>query len=151
MRALILAAFVLPLTTLAAPAGAQISGREVVSTEMADAQIPWFERHGAAVLKVEPLDVIERTGKIEFSVLRGATVTLRPSLGMTAEWLQYTLNEHFVSMAERRSAMPACPLALAGTHARVRSLGSAFAVDIEGDSKASGEEILRRALALTFR
>lgn len=151
MRALLLAAFVLPLTVLAAPADAQTSRPQLASTEVADAQIPWFARHREEVLKVEPLHVIERTGKIEFSVLRGATVTLRPSVGMTPEWLQYTLNAHFESMAERPSAMPSCPLALAKTHARVRSLGSAFAIDIEGDSKASGEEILRRALALVPR
>jgi hypothetical protein len=130
---------------IAAALLAAVLGLSVAPSAASAAEAPWFEQHRALVERVEPFYVTERSGKLEHKRLRGAVIHLRPQPGVTAEWLQRSVDDHFRAM---NSPMPGCPLAVPTTKAVVRSTGSGFQVTVAGDSKEAGEEILRRARTL---
>jgi len=83
--------------------------------------------------------------------LQGARVVLRPSAGLTAEWLQLLANCDRAMGAEAApsSASPACPFELAQSSTTVRSTGDGFALDVVSDDPRVASEILERARSLT--
>lgn len=95
----------------------------------------------------------ERQGKSGHK-LRGAVIEFRAVPGLTAEWLQRSLECHLARSAVlgyARPEMPFCPLALKGVSARVRSGGDRFLVEVEAGDAAVAEEIWKRASALAAR
>lgn len=83
--------------------------------------------------------------------LRGAIVTFRAVPGLTAEWLQRTINCHLArnaAMGYDASDMPYCPLMLKGVSATVTSTGDGLAVSVSSKDATVAAEILRRAQAL---
>jgi hypothetical protein len=84
----------------------------------------------------------------------GARVTFRAVPGLTAEWLQRTINCHIARAAvlgHDDPEMAYCPLTLKGIHATVTSTGDGFAVDVRSDDDATVKEIQRRVNGLAAR
>ena len=82
----------------------------------------------------------------------GAEVLFAALPGMTAEWLQRVVDCHLARNAVLGNAeqtMSYCPLAVPHVKAKVRSLGSGFAVDITSEDERSIKEVIARAEALT--
>jgi hypothetical protein len=117
----------------------------------ADRDTSPFERR-ASVIGVEDLRAHPASVKAtQVSTLEGASITLRPEPGMTKEYLQRLVTCHVARNASMNFSMPemaSCPLSVKGASATVESAGSAFRVDIKGDSKDSAEAIVGRARAL---
>lgn len=92
----------------------------------------------------------ERQGRYGHK-LRGAVIEFRAVPGLTAEWLQRSMNCHQARSAVLgydQPEMAFCPLALKGVTARVRSGGDRFLVEVESSDSAVAEEVWRRAQAL---
>ena len=82
------------------------------------------------------------------SRLAGAVVTFRAVPGLTAEWLQRSIDCHLArnaSLGHVVPEMPNCPLVPRGVSARVRSTGTGFAVEVRSDDPDTAREILARA------
>jgi hypothetical protein len=112
-----------------------------------------FERV-ADIANVEPLVEQVGTPKLPRTETVGAIVTFRAVPGLTAEWLQRIVDCHLARNAALGHVvpeMPNCPLVPRGVHARVRSVGNGFAVEIRGDDAASVREIRARAERLIRR
>jgi hypothetical protein len=112
---------------------------------------PAPSHHGSCVLaehrvtKVTPLRVMERSGRGASERLVGAQVFVQAEPGLTAEWLQLSIQRHITQM---NSAMPNCPLDAKDVRVSVNSAGPGFAVQIAGKDAAQAKEILRRAQSL---
>jgi len=85
--------------------------------------------------------------------LQGARIVLRPTAGMTAEWLQAIANcdRTMGGDGASSSASPTCPFELDGASTTVRSTGDGFAVDVVSDDPQVAGEILTRAQSLNGR
>lgn len=97
------------------------------------------------VVKVAALHVTERYGRGSSERLAGAEIFVQAEPGLTAEWLQLTIQRHIAQMA---GGMANCPLDAKDVHVRVSSAGDGFAVQITGKSANQAKEILRRAQLL---
>lgn len=75
----------------------------------------------------------------------GARVFVQAEPGLTAEWLQLSLQRHLAGMS---GSMADCPLDAKDIQVKVVSAGAGFSVQITGKSAAQGQEILRRAQLL---
>jgi hypothetical protein len=98
------------------------------------------------ITKVAPLHVTERYGRGTSERLVGAEVFVRAEPGLTAEWLELTLQRHMAQMAG--SGMKNCALDAKDVRVSVQSAGAGFAVKITGKDAAQAKEILRRAKLL---
>ncbi|HEX2671001.1 MAG TPA: hypothetical protein VHM25_09015 [Polyangiaceae bacterium] len=97
------------------------------------------------VTQVQPLHVSERYGRGTVERLAGARVFVQAEPGLTAEWLQLSLQRHLAGM---NGAMANCALDAKDVQVKVVSAGPGFSVQITGKSAAQGQEILRRAQLL---
>jgi hypothetical protein len=79
----------------------------------------------------------------------GVRIVLRPSVGVTAEWLQLAANCDQALGAEPEATHPTCPFELAGTTTHVSSLGDSFALDVVASDPTMVRELLHRSQALT--
>lgn len=114
-----------------------------------DRAISPFERT-ADLASVEPLwpPGTNAATKLPDERALGAVVTFRAVPGMTAEWLQRTVDCHLARNAALGHDLPEmenCPLVPKGVQARVISAGEAFAVQIEAQDPATAREVLERA------
>jgi len=98
------------------------------------------------VTKVQALNVTERYGRGTVQRLGGALVFVQAAPGLTAEWLQLTIQRHMAEMGG--AGMANCPLAAKDVRVTVESAGTGFAVKITGKDAAQGKEILRLAQLL---
>ena len=108
--------------------------------------------HRGDILGVSPLEAKPK-GSGHQRQVAGATVMFRPVPGLTRAELQHVVDCHLARNATigyqtGSTEMAGCLLTQPGTHASVRALESGFAVDVTGDSAATGEEIWRRAQLL---
>src|SRR4051812_39762895 len=94
------------------------------------------------VTNVQPLRIIERYGRGSSERLAGAQVLVQAEPGLTAEWLQLTIQRHIAQMSA--SKMANCPLDAKDVRVTVQSAGPGFAVQITGKNAAQAKEILRR-------
>jgi hypothetical protein len=124
-----------------------------VGISPADRDLSPFERV-ADIVSVEPLTEEVGTAKIKRTETVGAVVTFRAVPGLTAEWLQRIIDCHVARNAALGHVvpeMPNCPLVPRGVHARVRSVGNGFAVEIRGDNEVAVNEIRARSQRLNPR
>jgi hypothetical protein len=109
--------------------------------------------HPADIESVTPLVVHRGGGKAGYSTrIEGAVVRLRAVPGLTAEWLQRSIECHLArnaSLGHDVPEMPDCPLVPNGAEATVISTGTGFAVTIRSPQEVEAEEILARARRLT--
>ena len=70
----------------------------------------------------------------------------RATAGLTAEWLQLSIQRHMVQMGS--SGMKNCALDAKDVRVSVKSTGSGFAIEITGKDASQAQEILRRAKLL---
>lgn len=129
--ALLSVAAALPSFAIAAPASAPTS--ECVLS-------------GHRVTGVQPLRVATRYGRGVSERLLGATVFIQAEPGLTAEWLQLTIQRHMTQMGA--AGMANCVLDAKDVRVNVASAGAGFAVQITGKDSAQAKEILRRAQLL---
>lgn len=97
------------------------------------------------VTKVQALHVTERYGRGSSERLVGAQVFVRAEPGLTAEWLQLSIQRH---MARMGSGMKDCALDAKDVRVSVESAGPGFAVKMTGKNTTQAKEILRRAQLL---
>jgi hypothetical protein len=95
------------------------------------------------VTAVTPYQVVERQGRGSSTRLAGAQVFVQAEPGLTAEWLQLTIERHLAQMQDKQ--MGDCALDLAGVRVQVDSAGPGFAVKILAKSPSQAKEVLRRA------
>jgi hypothetical protein len=98
------------------------------------------------VTKVQPLRVIERYGRGSSERLVGAQVFVQAEPGLTAEWLQLSIQRHMARMSG--SGMKDCAFDAKDVRVSVESAGAGFAVKIMGKDATQAKEILRRAQLL---
>lgn len=98
------------------------------------------------VTKVQPLHVTERYGRGSSEKLVGAQVFVQAEPGLTAEWLQLTVERHIAQMGT--TGMKGCALEAKEVRVTVESAGAGFAVKIVGKDVTQAKEILRRAQLL---
>lgn len=98
------------------------------------------------ITSVQPLRVTERYGRGVSERLVGAKVFVQAEPGLTAEWLQLTVQRHMAQMGA--SGMANCALDTNDVRVSVQSAGAGFAVNITGKDAAQAKEILRRAQLL---
>lgn len=79
----------------------------------------------------------------------GVRIVLRPSVGITTEWLQLAANCDHALGPEPELAT--CPFELAGATTTVSSLGDSFALDVVASEPAVVRELLQRGQALNPR
>lgn len=111
-------------------------------------------QHTAEIARVDPLVVEDTTSKVPRRNVVGAIVTFRAVPGMSAEYLQRTVDCHLARNAALGHVipeMPDCPLVPRGAHARVVSAGDGLAVEIRGDDAEAVREIRARAERLVQR
>jgi hypothetical protein len=106
--------------------------------------------HRDSIVGVAPYSVTSTDGKHTTTKLEGAVVRVRPSLGVTREWLQQAVNAH-VSRMGQVGPMGDCPLSVSGASATVSSTGDGFAITISSPKNETAQEILRRASGLVGR
>lgn len=96
---------------------------------------------------------VERQGRYGEKT-KGAVVEFRAVPGLTAEWLQHSVNCHIARSAVlgyETPEMSFCPLALKGVTAHVRSGGDRFLVEIEAKDASVADEVWRRSAALVTK
>jgi hypothetical protein len=98
------------------------------------------------VTKVQALHVTERHGRGSSERLVGAQVFVQAEPGLTAEWLQLSIQRHMAQMGA--SGMKHCSLDGKDVRVSVESAGAGFAVKITGKDATQAKEILRRARLL---
>lgn len=136
---------------VAAQALRDAESRACVGVPNADRDESPFD-HREDVESVEPLYVGTSGGKTSSKRLVGATVAFRAVPGMTAQWLQRVVDCHLARNAALGHDVPEmayCPLVPKGASATVVANRAGFAVNIQGDTQESVQEILRRAQGLT--
>jgi hypothetical protein len=112
---------------------------------------PFYFREDIAAVDTLRETESERTGKSSLVRTVGARVVFRAVPGLTAEWLQRSIECHAARAAvvgHEDPTMSYCPAAVKGVRVSVASTGSGFAVELRGTSPASIDEIVRRANAL---
>ena len=98
------------------------------------------------VTSVTPYRVTERSGRASTQRLANAQVNVRAEPGLTAEWLQLTIQQHLAKM--QGTMMANCPLDLDNVRVQVDSAGAGFAVKIIAKNPAQAKEVLHRAQLL---
>jgi len=98
------------------------------------------------VTAVQPLYVPVQQGRFSGERLAGAQVFVLAEPGLTAEWLQLSMQRHMTEM--RGSGMSNCALDAKDVSVSVQSAGTGFALKITGKDGAQAKEILRRAKLL---
>ena len=101
---------------------------------------------GHRVTGVRALHVVERNGRGTNERLAGAEVLVQAEPGLTAEWLQLTIQRHIAEMGTTN--MEDCPLDLKDVRVSVASAGPGFAVQLRAKNAAQAKEVLRRAQLL---
>lgn len=100
------------------------------------------------IVSVKPYHTPERVRKGGGSLrLRGAQLFVEAEPGLTAEWLQLTLERDIARLRQAPDTAD-CVLAVEGVHVRVGSGGNGFYVWIAAGERQKAEEILRRAKLL---
>jgi hypothetical protein len=94
------------------------------------------------VTLVKPLQVVERHGRGSTQRLAGAEVFVQAEQGLTAEWLQLSVERHLLQMQGKHRGD--CALDL-DVRVHVDSAGSSFAVKIIAKNPSQAKEVLRRA------
>lgn len=92
---------------------------------------------------VSPFYQTSRAGK----QLWGATLTVRPEPGLTAERVEDAIRCR-IARCTTHPASEGCPLAVRGVRAYVKSAGDRLVVILWSDYRGAGREILARARAL---
>ena len=95
------------------------------------------------VTSVKPYQVVERQGRGSVTRLAGAEVFVQAEPGLTAQWLQLTVERHLGQM--KGTHMGDCALDLSGVRVQVDSAGPGFAVKIIASTPSQAKEVLRRA------
>ena len=95
------------------------------------------------VTGVRALHVVERNGRGANQRLAGAEVFVQAEPGLTAEWLQLTIQRHIAQMSTTN--MGDCPLDLNDVRVSVASAGPGFAVMLSAKNPVQAKEVLRRA------
>jgi hypothetical protein len=103
-----------------------------------------FKSH--QVTGVRPYKVEERFGRGTIYHLKGAELYIRAEKGLTAQWLQLTLQEHIAQM--NASAKDRCALGVKDVQVVVDPAGAGFAVKLIAKDEIQAREVLRRAEAL---
>jgi hypothetical protein len=98
---------------------------------------------GHRVTSVKPYQVVERQGRGSSTRLAGAEVFVQAEPGLTAQWLQLTVERHLGQM--KGAHMGDCALDLSGVRVQVDSAGAGFAVKLIASSPSQAKEVLRRA------
>jgi hypothetical protein len=110
------------------------------------------ETHAACAFKahqvtaVRPYQVEEQIGRGTIQRLRGAELYIKAEKGLTAQWLQLTLQEHIGHM--NAPVKGHCVLGVNDVRVTVEPAGAGFAVKIIAKDEVQGKEVLRRAEAL---
>jgi hypothetical protein len=112
--------------------------------------------HREAIIRVAPLMAPDTSGygAIERAEQVGATIVIRPAVGLTVERLQRVTTCHVARAATLGHEAPElsfCPLAARGVSASVSSTGDAFAINVSADSREGAAEVLSRAQRLVAR
>ena len=102
------------------------------------------------VVSVTPYKEDVRFGRNVYPQLRGAQVYIQAEPGLTAEWLQLTLQRHLAEM-KGPAAMPDCAFDLDNVRVDVLPSGAGFWVRLIAPDTKTGEEVLRRAQLLASR
>lgn len=100
---------------------------------------------GHKVTSVTAYRVWERAGRGATTRLAGARIDVRAEPGLTAEWLQLTIEQH---LAKMRGGMANCPLDMKEVRVSVDSAGAGFAVKIVAKNATQAKEVLERAQLL---
>jgi len=95
------------------------------------------------VTAVTPYRIVRQYGRASNQELAGAQVLIQAEPGLTAEWLQLTIQQHLAKMQTEH--MGDCPLDMSGVRVQVDSAGAGFAVKIIAKDPAQAKEVLRRA------
>lgn len=132
LAAVLAATTVLPGMALAAPSTA--------------AAPPTCIMKALRVTGVRPLHALLRNGRGTNERLVGAEVFVQAEPGLTAEWLQLTIQRHIAEM--RTTDMGDCPLDLNEVGVSVVSAGPGFAVQLRARNGAQAKDVLRRAQLL---
>ncbi len=98
---------------------------------------------GHRVTGVRALHVLERNGRGTNQRLAGAEVFLQAEPGLTAEWLQLTIQRHIAEMST--ADMGNCPLDMNEVRVSVVSAGPGFGVQLRAKNATQAQELLRRA------
>lgn len=135
-----------------AAAGALVAAENesCAGIDQADRDMTPFE-HREDIASVKPIEEDVKVKQDNVKRLKGAEIVFRAVPGMTAEWLQRSINCHMARAAAvgfDMAEMSDCPLMLKNIKATVASVGDGFAVRITSDDKATAEKILSRAQAL---
>ncbi len=88
-----------------------------------------------------------RQGRPTVRQLRGATVFVQAEPGLTAEWLQLTLNRHLAEM-KGPGGMKDCAFDVNDVQVKVTSTGAGFGVYLIAHDPGKAQEVLRRARLL---
>ena len=107
--------------------------------------------HTQDIVGTEPLTEPAFPSDLPGERLAGAVITFRAVRGMTAEWLQRTVDCHLARNAALGHAvphMPDCPLVPRGVTAKVESTGAGFAVTVRSADPATAKAVLARAQRL---
>jgi len=96
---------------------------------------------------VRPYRVEGHQGRIVVQELRGATVLVQAEPGLTAEWLQLTLQRHLAAM-QGPQGMKDCAFDVSDVQVKVGSTGAGFSVNLIARDSSTAEEVLRRARLL---
>jgi hypothetical protein len=130
----------------------QAEARACVGIDDEDRDVsPFYFREDIA--SVEPLRETdhERSGKSNLVRTVGVRVVFRAVPGLTAEWLQRSIECHSARAAvvgHDDPKMSYCPAAVKGARVSVSSTGGGFAAELRGADQASIDEIVRRGNAL---
>jgi hypothetical protein len=99
------------------------------------------------IVSVAPYEIDRSYGRFSTPEVRGAQVYIQAEPGLTAEWLQLTLERHLAEM-KGPAAMPDCAFDLTNVHIDVAPAGAGFWVRLIAPDAKSGEEVLRRVRLL---
>jgi hypothetical protein len=98
------------------------------------------------VTSVKPYEVVQPQGRGSTQRLAGAQVFVQAEPGLTAQWLQLTVERHLAQMQGKH--MGDCALDLDGVRVQVDSAGAGFVVKIVAKNPSQAKEVLRRAQLL---
>jgi hypothetical protein len=99
------------------------------------------------VVSVEPYQIEQQYGRFISPQLRGAQIYVQAEPGLTAQWLQLTLEQHLGQMKGGSAAMTDCAVD-GNVRVEVTPAGSGYWVRLIAPDSKSGEEVLRRARLL---
>ena len=100
-----------------------------------------------SVAAVQPHKTEQQFGKVTVARLDGASLFVRATPGLSAEWLQRSLSDHLTKMRSA-SSMADCPLDAKGLRVDVRSGGDGYWVTIRAKDQHQAKLVLDRAQSL---